>query len=183
MMTLKRPKDRLKQYSETSGKEEEGGRSTQSQEKRKALKLSQSNFWVGKEVEGRLKGLQTLFIVGDQSIDVILDKLYQCLKQHIIVSHLYFGAGGQSEVANYDTIRYFISRGYLITYEVMLNNLNLVPGDILSSCHIMACISQENVKLLKTTDTVKLETSSLIYCIPKEQFMKTSRDEYQDTNI
>lgn len=145
--------------------------------------MSQSNFWVGKEVEGRLKGLQTLFIVGDRSIDVILDKLYQCLKQHIIVSHLYFGAGGQSEVTNYDTIRYFAGQGYLITYEVMLDKLDQVPDDILLSCHIMTCIPQENVKLLKTTDTIKLETSDLIYCIPKEQFMKTSRDEYQDTNI
>lgn len=121
--------------------------------------------------------------MGDRSIDVILDKLYQCLKQHIIVSHLYFGAGGQSEVTNYDTIRYFAGQGYLITYEVMLDKLDQVPDDILLSCHIMTCIPQENVKLLKTTDTIKLETSDLIYCTTKEQFMKTSRDEYQDTNI
>jgi hypothetical protein len=145
------------------------------------LSLS-SSFWTGKEVEGRLKGLQTLFIVGDQSIDTILDKLYKCLKEHIIVSHLYFGAGRQSKVNKYDTIRYF-NREYLITYEVMLDELDQVPDDILLSCHIMACIPQENVRLLKTTDTIKLETSGLIYCIPKEQCMKTSRNEYQDTNI
>lgn len=183
MMTLKRPKDRLKQYSETSGKEEEGGRSTQSQEKRKALKLSQSNFWVGKEVEGRLKGLQTLFIVGDQSIDNILEKLYKCLKKHIIISHLYFGAGRQSNVTNYNTIKYFIKQGYFITYEVMFNELNRVPSDILSDCHIMACIKQNNVQHLKLTDTIKIETSNLIYCATIEQFAKTSSNEYQDINI
>lgn len=133
-------------------------------------------------MEGRLKGLQTLFIVGDQSIDTILDKLYKCLKEHIIISHLYFGAGGQSKVNNYDTIRYF-NREYLITYEVMLDELDQVPEDILSSCHIMACIKQNNIKCLKPTDTVKFETSDLIYCTTKEQFIKTSTDEYQDTNI
>lgn len=145
--------------------------------------MSQSNFWVGKEVEGRLKGLQTLFIVGDQTIDTILDKLYKCLKNHIIVSHLYFGAGGQSKVTNYSTMRYFIDQEYLITYEVMLNELNRVPEDILSSCHIMACTKQNNARYLKPTDTIKLETSDLIYCTTKEQFIKTSTDEYQDTNI
>lgn len=182
MMTLKRPKDRLKQYSETSGKEEEGGRSTQSQEKRKALKLSQSNFWVGKEVEGRLKGLQTLFIVGDQPVDTILEKLYKCLKEHLVISQLYFGAGNQSKVTNYNTIRYFLKKGYFITYEIMLDELNYVPVDILSDCHIIAC-EKNKIDCLKPTDTIKFETSDLIYCTTKEQFSKTSFDEYHDTKI
>jgi len=47
----------------------------------------------------------------------------------------------------------------------------------------MACTKQNNARYLKPTDTIKLETSDLIYCTTKEQFIKTSTDEYQDTNI
>jgi hypothetical protein len=145
--------------------------------------LSLGKFWTGKEVEGRFKGLQTLFIVGDQGIDLILEKLRECLTRRLIVAHLYFGAGGQSDITDYNTIRYFAGQGYLITYEVMLDKLDQVPEDIRQSCHIIACVPQDKVRLLKITDTIKFETSSLIYCTTKEQFMKTSRDEYQDTNI
>lgn len=138
------------------------------------------NFWTGKEVEGRFKDLQTLFIVGDQTIPDILDKIDLIT---VPISHLYFGAGHQSQVSNYNTIRYFILKDYLITYEVFLKDLDKVPQDIVMHCHIIACIRGDNVRKLKVTDTIKLETSSLIYCTTKEQFMKTSRTEYQDTFI
>lgn len=139
-----------------------------------------TKFWIGKEVEGRFKGLQTLFIKGDQSIRGIKEKL-DIIKMPI--SHLYFGAGNQSSVTSYDTIRYFILQDYLITYEVFLQDLDKVPQDIVMHCHIIACVRGENVRKLKTTDTIKIETSSLIYCMTKEQTIKTSRSEYRDTFI
>lgn len=137
-------------------------------------------FWTGKEVEGRFKGLTTLFIVGDQTIQNIQDKIS---KLTVPISHLYFGAGYQSRVLNYDTIRYFILQDYLITYEVFLEDVDKVPQDILMHCHIIACIKQENVRKLKVTDTIKLETSSMVYCVTKEQLVKTSLSDYQDKFI
>ncbi len=142
-----------------------------------------SNFWVGKEVEGRFKGLQTLFIVGDQPIKHILEKLQLCNTNNIIIGHLYFGAGNQSKVKNYNTIRHFINAGYLITYEVILSDLDMVPSDIIKSCHIMICIKNNFIELLKNMDTIKLETPITIYCCSKEQFITTTRNEYNNDQL
>ena len=134
-----------------------------------------SNFWVGKEVEGRFQGLPTLFIKGNQKIKIISEKLNKCSR----ISHLYFGAGNQSSFSNYYVIRHFIEKGYLVTYEIYLNDINKVQNDILESCHIIATIPNYNIDKLKLTDTVKIEGTN-IYCMTKGQCYVNSRSLYNN---
>src|SRR5574343_380543 len=104
-------------------------------------------FWVGKEAEGRLKGLPTLFITGDQTKDAILSKLQICDNHGIVIGHLYFGAGHQSTVTDFDIIRTFLELGYFVTLEVFLFEVSSLPLDIRSRCHIMATISENDILL------------------------------------
>lgn len=134
-----------------------------------------TDFWVGREVEGRLKGIKTLFIVGDKSITEICNKLKQCGS----VSHLYFGAGNQSRVRDFNILEYF-SKKYYITLEIILEDILCVPVSIYKNknIHIILTIPQfDFIHLLKDTDTIKIQNSDYVYCISKENMFKTNRKE------
>lgn len=146
------------------------------------LNMNKNNrvFWLGRELEGQYSGLWTLFIVGDQYITEIQAALRKCQTYNKVVGHLYFGAGNQSTVTNYDTLRYFISLGYFVTYEIMIDQINSVPLDIQKDCHLMICIKNDVLNLMKPSDTIKFETSDLIYCSSKNQFISNDFSGYQD---
>ena len=141
------------------------------------------NFWVGQEIEGRLKGLPTLFIKGDQTIRSISNALRQCNNRNIIISQLYFGAGNQSNINNFDIIQYFLSIGYFITIEILLDQLSNVPDNIIERCHIMVTIKSDLIDGLKLTDSIKFETKNYIYCTTKEQLITNDYLGYQNDII
>ncbi len=138
-------------------------------------------FWLGRELEGQYSTLWTLFIVGDQNIQDICNALKKCQESRsVIVGHLYFGAGNQSVVTDYNTLRYFVSLGYFVTYEILAEQINLVPRDILEKCHLMVCIKNSILDLLKPNDTIKFESSDQIYCSAKNQFITNDFSGYQN---
>lgn len=49
-------------------------------------------FWIGKEREGRYKGIKTLFVQSEVLDDKVMDKMNEILKTHS-VGQIYFGAG------------------------------------------------------------------------------------------
>ena len=138
-------------------------------------------FWLGRELEGQYSTLWTLFVVGDQSAQDICNALKKCQESRsVIVGHLYFGAGNQSVVTNYDILRYFVSLGYFVTYEILVEQINSVPQDILEGCHIMVCIKNNILDSLKPNDTIKFETDNQIYCSAKNQFIANDFSGYQN---
>jgi len=140
-------------------------------------------IWVGTEVEGRLKGLKTLFIAC--SIDkeffghpVGINAI--CQKHHI--HHLYFNAG-KTNFNEYTHIEYFLNRGYFVTIETT------DPQDIPTALrfnirlHIIWRISENHLDLIKHTDTIKIEGRHGIYCTTPEQMVKTKWTDYNDDQV
>jgi len=87
-------------------------------------------LWLGKEREGRLIGIKTLF-VGDSHItinDINEVAQYQNFKQ------IYFGAGGCSKI-NYGVVKsaLLLFPKHIITLEIDYKEFNKVPVEIINS--------------------------------------------------
>lgn len=145
----------------------------------KNIMINESNFWIGTEVEGRYKGIKTLFVVGDQKVSKIQNYL---LDNNIY--HIYFGAGNQSIVNNFDTIRFFIERGYIITYELEEKDIDKIPNDIIKNIHIIITYKSNELIKLKSTDTIKVEDSKNVYCSSIENMFYTDKNnDYEDDKM
>lgn len=95
--------------------------------------IFKEDYFIDVEVEGKYKGEKTLFIVDYYKIDLIED----ILKQDKDISQIYFGAGYQSEIKNYEVITYFLDTNYIISIEVKYNDLHNIPKHIMNNnkCH------------------------------------------------
>lgn len=132
---------------------------------------STNEMWYGVEVEGRLRGLPTLFIKGDFPKTIIGNCAFAKG-----VKHLFFGAGHQSKI-NFNTVRFFMKKGYLITIDV--TRLETVPIDVRKKVHIMFTVPNSPIDILKDSDTIKLEGKRYVYCACKRHFFKNSYKEYE----
>lgn len=134
-------------------------------------------FWIGKECEGKFKGVNTLFIVGNESIS----NIFNALCYDVTINHLYFGAGHQSKVTKYSSMRYFAKKGFIITYEIILNDLKLIPKDILNNknIHLMITIKSSDFDKVKITDSFKIEGKENVYVCVKESMFKNDFKEYK----
>ena len=81
-------------------------------------------IWIGYEVEGRLKGLKTLFIACSINKEFFgcRDGIKLICERHQI-HHLYFNAG-KTNFNEYEHIKFFLNRGYIVTIET------ITPEDI-----------------------------------------------------
>jgi len=140
-------------------------------------------LWVGYEVEGRLKGLKTLFIACSieeeffghhDNIEAI------CIRRQI--HHLYFNAG-KTAFNEYRHIEFFLNCGYIITIET--TNPEDIPCDLRNDprLHIIWRLDEHSVNLIKDTDTIKVEGKGGVYCTSLEQMVKTKWDEYKDDEV
>ena len=139
---------------------------------RKTVVKKNTNFWIGTEVEGRLKGIKTLFIVGDQKIKDIVKRINKCK-----VSHLYFGAGNQSKVTDFKTIKFFLDSDMLVSYECLINSFKYIPKGLVNRRNFNLILSfkcRESLQI-KDTDNFKIEDKSHVYMSSKENFYKTNK--------
>lgn len=137
-----------------------------------------TSFWVGPEVEGTpYKGELTLFIRGNQRIEDIQRKADQAK-----VTHLYFGAGGCSRVIDFTPLKHFLDLDYTVTLELDYLSWSYfrLPQEVYEKCHIILRIKAETVDLLKDSDTIKVETTSRIYCIQKDQTIQNDYAAYEE---
>ena len=137
------------------------------------VKKSMNSFWIGTEVEGRFKGLKTLFVVGDQPYNKILLKLIENPSIH----HIYFGAGNQSKVTDYNIMK-AMAEVYTITYEVTAEDYyNTVPIDIIKNknIHLIVTLKANGLNNLKETDTLKIEDENNVFTVIKECTQKTNK--------
>ena len=134
-------------------------------------------YWYGKECEGRLTDVETLFIADIDVKGLVMEKaphIYFCSPA---VRQLIKGKGD----LNWDWMNAFIDRtGTTISLECEPGMLKDVPPMIRIKTHIMYMMNEEEVGLLKQNDSVKvIYAPYLLYCTSIQNMQKVTPDDYK----
>ena len=137
--------------------------------------------WYGKECEGRLTDVETLFIADIRVKGVDMEKM----------PHIYFCSGAVEQlIANdmknqsqldWDWMNKFIDRtGITISLECTPGMLKDVPPMIRNKTHIMYMMNEEEVGLLKKNDSIKvIHAPYSLYCASIQNMQKVTPDDYK----
>ena len=134
-------------------------------------------YWYGKECEGRLTDVETLFIADIDVKGLNMEKaphIYFCSPA---VRQLIKGKGD----LNWDWLNGFIDRtGITISLECEPGMLKEVPPMIRIKTHIMYMMNDEEVGLLKQNDSVKVVYAPYsLYCASIQNMQKVTPDDYK----
>ena len=134
-------------------------------------------YWYGKECEGRLTDVETLFIADIDVKGLNMEKaphIYFCSPA---VRQLIKGKGD----LNWDWLNAFIDRtGTTISLECEPGMLKEVPPMMRIKTHIMYMMNEEEVGLLKQNDSVKvIYAPYLLYCTSIQNMQKVTPDDYK----
>ena len=134
-------------------------------------------YWYGKECEGRLTDVETLFIADIDVKGLVMEKaphIYFCSPA---VRQLIKGKGD----LNWDWMNGFIDRtGTTISLECEPGMLKHVPPMIRIKTHIMYMMNEEEVGLLKQNDSVKVVYAPYsLYCTSIQNMQKVTPDDYK----
>ena len=134
-------------------------------------------YWYGKECEGRLTDVETLFIADIDVKGLNMEKaphIYFCSPA---VRQLIKGKGD----LNWEWLNAFIDRtGITISLECEPGMLKEVPPRMRIKTHIMYMMNEEEVGLLKQNDSVKvIYAPYLLYCTSIQNMQKVTPDDYK----
>ena len=134
-------------------------------------------YWYGKECEGRLTDVETLFIADIDVKGLNMEKaphIYFCSPA---VRQLIKGKGD----LNWDWLNAFIDRtGTTISLECEPGMLKEVPPMMRIKTHIMYMMNEEEVGLLKQNDSVKVVYAPYsLYCASIQNMQKVTPDDYK----
>jgi hypothetical protein len=134
-------------------------------------------YWYGKECEGRLTDVETLFIADLDVKGLNMEKaphIYFCSPA---VKQLIKGKGD----LNWDWLNNFIDRtGITISLECEPGMLKDVPPMIRIKTHIMYMMYEEEVGLLKKNDSIKvIHAPYSLYCASIQNMQKVTPDDYK----
>jgi hypothetical protein len=134
-------------------------------------------YWYGKECEGRLTDVETLFIADISVKGLNMEKaphIYFCSPA---VRQLIKGKGD----LHWDWLNDFINRtGTTISLECEPGMLKEVPAMIRIKTHIMYMMNEEEVGLLKQNDSVKVVYAPYsLYCASIQNMQKVTPDDYK----
>ena len=134
-------------------------------------------YWYGKECEGRLTDVETLFIADIDVKGLVMEKaphIYFCSPA---VRQLIKGKGD----LNWDWLNAFIDRtGTTISLECEPGMLKDVPPMIRIKTHIMYMMNEEEVGLSKQNDSVKVVYAPYsLYCASIQNMQKVTPDDYK----
>ena len=134
-------------------------------------------YWYGKECEGRLTDVETLFIADIDVKGLNMEKaphIYFCSPA---VRQLIKGKGD----LNWDWLNAFIDRtGITISLECEPGMLKDVPPMVRIKTHIMYMMNDEEVGLLKQNDSVKVVYAPYsLYCTSIQNMQKVTPDDYK----
>ena len=134
-------------------------------------------YWYGKECEGRLTDVETLFIADIDVKGLNMEKaphIYFCSPA---VRQLIKGKGD----LNWEWLNAFIDRtGITISLECEPGMLKEVPPMMRIKTHIMYMMNEEEVGLLKQNDSVKvIYAPYLLYCTSIQNMQKVTPDDYK----
>ena len=111
------------------------------------------DFWEGPEVEGRLKGLKTLFI-RRRNEHFMRGRIWEQFP-HVFLSHKLIGTLLPEDWYSW-VYKQLLDDSRIVTVEVEEKDLILIPVDIRSRVHIMVRVECYYQNLLKPTDTIIL---------------------------
>ena len=134
-------------------------------------------YWYGKECEGRLTDVETLFIADIDVKGLNMEKaphIYFCSPA---VRQLIKGKGD----LNWDWLNAFIDRtGITISLECEPGMLKDVPPMVRIKTHIMYMMNEEEVGLLKQNDSIKVVYAPYsLYCASIQNMQKVTPDDYK----
>ena len=134
-------------------------------------------YWYGKECEGRLTDVETLFIADIDVKGLNMEKaphIYFCSPA---VRQLIKGKGD----LNWDWLNTFIDRtGITISLECEPGMLKDVPAMMRIKTHIMYMMNEEEVGLLKKNDSIKvIHAPYSLYCASIQNMQKVTPDDYK----
>jgi hypothetical protein len=134
-------------------------------------------YWYGKECEGRLTDVETLFIADIDVKGLNMEKaphIYFCSPA---VRQLIKGKGD----LNWDWLNSFVDRtGTTVSLECEPGMLKDVPPMIRIKTHIMYMMNEEEVGLLKQNDSVKVVYAPYsLYCASIQNMQKVTPDDYK----
>ena len=134
-------------------------------------------YWYGKECEGRLTDVETLFIADLDVKGLNMEKaphIYFCSPA---VRQLIKGKGDLS----WDWLNTFIDRtGITISLECEPGMLKDVPAMMRIKTHIMYMMNEEEVGLLKQNDSVKVVYAPYsLYCASIQNMQQVTPDDYK----
>ena len=134
-------------------------------------------YWYGKECEGRLTDVETLFIADIDVKGLNMEK----------APHVYFCSPAVRQLIkdkgdlNWDWLNAFIDRtGITVSLECEPGMLKDVPPMIRIKTHIMYMMNEEEVGLLKRNDSVKVVYAPYsLYCASIQNMQKVTPDDYK----
>ena len=134
-------------------------------------------YWYGKECEGRLTDVETLFIADIDVKGLNMEKaphIYFCSPA---VRQLIKGKGD----LNWDWLNSFIDRtGITVSLECEPGMLKDVPPMMRIKTHIMYMMNEEEVGLLKKNDSIKVVHAPYsLYCASIQNMQKVTPDDYK----
>ena len=134
-------------------------------------------YWYGKECEGRLTDVETLFIADLDVKGLNMEKaphIYFCSPA---VRQLIKGKGD----LNWDWLNSFVDRtGTTVSLECEPGMLKDVPPMIRIKTHIMYMMYEEEVGLLKKNDSIKvIHAPYSLYCASIQNMQKVTPDDYK----
>jgi hypothetical protein len=109
------------------------------------------NIWYGKEVEGRLSDLQTVFV-----------RKGSLPPDHIEYPHIYFTIEYIREACNsgeagWNTIHRLLDTRKIVTIEADKDTVEQIPMSVFNKVHILYRIHDPYLERLKKTDTLSID--------------------------
>ena len=143
--------------------------------------MSKRKSWFyGKEVEGRLYGLETVFLAEDfRKIKKVAKKFGHALIGVSLIDQL---IDGYAEHISWGWIESYIDKGNFITLEATPCQISEIPQAIRLKAHILLWIDVPELDELKSSDSVKLCTKNhdmYVYTLHNGQRV-TRNDYYHD---
>lgn len=135
--------------------------------------------WYGKEIEGRLYGIETLFISDDVAItDDVLSRF-----NHILIGPTLIEKMSDKNVETYITWRLIEQRidseKTMFTIEAKPEHIKLLPKAIILKCHILLWLDVPELSELKSSDSIKVcPRSHDMYCFTLHNGQRVTRQDY-----
>ena len=133
------------------------------------------SFWYGREVEGRLSDIDTVFVRG-----TVPDNYKE-------YPHIYFTIE-YVEMAcvhgNWDDIHAILETNQIVTLEANTKTIDRIPMSVFNRAHIIYRIADPNVEKLKQTDTISIDAGWYrVHQITKCHMMDIKPDDYKFDRI
>jgi len=138
-------------------------------------------YWYGKECEGRLTDVETLFIADIRIKGVDMKKMPHIYFCSPAVKQLITNDMKNQSQLDWDWMNKFIDQtGITISLECEPGMLKDIPPMIRIKTHIMYMMYEEEVGLLKKNDSIKvIHAPYSLYCASIQNMQKVTPDDYK----